>query len=276
MKKISAVFDGLKFSQITLSYAIALAKDAKAVLSGVFPESFLYHSYNMEDTIGKYGVSQIKINKHLREDQKARDHSARLFVKACSLAKIVHSLHRDTGVTLMEIIRESIYSDLLLISSEDTFSKVELAKPSLLVRELLAEAKCPLLVVSAPYQKIERIIMLYDGRPRAVTAIKTFYHLFTWMQKLPIEVVSLTSDDQQLPDLELMEEFINCHYPQARHIKLTGTKPEALLEHLQQAATGTLVVIGANQRSLISRWFSPTLAEQVLESIAHPVFIVNS
>ena len=41
MKKISAVFDGLKFADSTLAYAIKLAESSKTLLSGVFLESFL-------------------------------------------------------------------------------------------------------------------------------------------------------------------------------------------------------------------------------------------
>lgn len=36
MKKISAVFNGLKFADSTLAYAIKLAESSKALLSGVF------------------------------------------------------------------------------------------------------------------------------------------------------------------------------------------------------------------------------------------------
>jgi len=52
MKKISAAFDGLKFSSATMAYAIEAAIKSKAVLSGVFLDDFLYHSYNLYDMVG--------------------------------------------------------------------------------------------------------------------------------------------------------------------------------------------------------------------------------
>ena len=60
MKKISAIFDGLKFSTSTLEYAIQLAAQSKALLSGVFLEDFTYHSYKLFDMVGSQGVSKEK------------------------------------------------------------------------------------------------------------------------------------------------------------------------------------------------------------------------
>ncbi|MEJ5995283.1 universal stress protein [Pedobacter sp. Du54] len=278
MKKISAAFDGLKFSESTLAYSIALSKAAKAVLSGVFLESFLYHSYRLEGIIGKEGALQAKIKQHMREDKKIREHSHKLFEAACKKAKLMYSIHCDLGITMLEVIRESVYSDLMIVNNNDTFSTVEQPKPSLFIYELLSESKCPLLIVPKKYHKIENIIILYDGRPRAVNAIKMFHHLFPLMKNLPIEVISVSAVNKQSenPDKELMDEFIQCHYPQANTVELMGEPKELILNHIKHANLGSLIVMGANQRSWVSRFFNPSFAENVLENVNIPVFIVNS
>jgi nucleotide-binding universal stress UspA family protein len=278
MKKISAAFDGLRFSESTLAHSIALAKASKAVLSGVFLESFLYHSYNLEDVIEKDGITKGNVKRHMREDKKVRENCAKIFETACKAAKLKYALHRDIGLTILEVVRESIYSDLLLINNEDTFSTMKQLKPSLFICELLSEVKCPLLVVPTTYHKIERVVILYDGRPRAVTAIKMFHHLFPHMKDLPIEVLFVSAADyhRQRPDQELMDEFINCHYPQATSIELRGDHKVLILNHLEKTDPDTLIVMGANQRSRVSRLFTPSLVEKVLEKIDLPVFIVNS
>jgi nucleotide-binding universal stress UspA family protein len=277
MKKISTAFDGLKFSESSLSYAIALAKASKATLSGVFLESFLYHSYNLEGIVSQQGMLNAQIKKRMKQDKGERDRSAKLFEKACKTAKVKYRIHRDLGITIMEAIRESIYSDLLLVNSGDTFSALEKSKPSLFIRELLSEAECPLMIVPTKYHKIEKAVLLYDGRPRAVTAIKMFHHLFTWMKELPIEVLCVSGQDDpnQLPNKELMDEFIRCHYPKATTVQLNGEPEKMIIEHLKDASPGTLIVMGTNQRSRVSRWFRPSLAEKVVEHTELPVFIVN-
>ncbi len=278
MKKISAAFDGLKFSESTLAYSIALAKAAKAVLSGVFLESFLYHSYRLEGIIGKEGMLQAKIKQHIKEDKSARDHSHKLFETACKNAKLRYSIHCDLGITMLEVIRESVYSDLMIVNNEDTFSTVEQAKPSLFIYQLLSESKSPLLIVPTTYHKIENIIILYDGKPRAVNAIKMFHHLFPSMKDLPMEVVSVSAvgNKSENQDQELMDEFIQCHYPQAITVKLAGDPKERILNHLKHAHPGSLIVMGVNQRSWTSRFFHPSLTEKVLEKVNLPVFVVNS
>lgn len=278
MKKISAAFDGLKFSESTLAYSIALAKAAKAVLSGVFLESFLYHSYRLEGIIGKEGILQAKVKQHMQEDKKTRERSHKLFEAACKKARLRYSIHCDLGITMLEVIRESVYSDLMIVNNDETFSTTEQPKPSLFIYELLSESKCPLLLVPKTYHKIENIVILYDGRPRAVNAIKMFHHLFPLMKDLPIEVISVSAvqNKSENQDKELMDEFIQCHYPQASTIELTGEPKELILNHLNHANPGSLIVMGANQRTWISRFFNPSLAEKVLEKINLPVFIVNS
>ena len=83
MKKISAAFDGLKFSESTLSFAIKLAQASKAMLSGVFLESFLYHGYKIYDMVGTHGISEVKMRHLLEKDTETRLKSSAIFGLAC-------------------------------------------------------------------------------------------------------------------------------------------------------------------------------------------------
>src|SRR5688572_19138733 len=147
MKKISAVFDGLKFSGNTLAYGIKMAKSSKAMLSGVFLESFLHKSYVLNDLIGTQGISQVKMAHLLEKDKETRQKAVDVFEQACKNAGINYSTHRDENLAIKELARESIYSDLLLINADESLSHAADERPTEFVRELLVYTQCPVLIV---------------------------------------------------------------------------------------------------------------------------------
>lgn len=277
MKKISAVFDGLKFSEGTLTYAIELAKSSKALLSGVFLESFLYNSYTLTDLIGSQGLSHVKMKHLLDEDKETRSGSASRFEQACKKAQLSYTVHHDQNFSLPEVLKESIYSDLLLIGAGETFSHVPDPAPTHFIRELLASTQCPVLVVPPDHRGIEKVVLLYDGKPAAVYAIKMFNYMMPWSRSKPTEVVSVTDarETAELPDEALVKEFIACHYPAATYTLLNGDPEGELLTYLKNSSKHTLVVLGAYQRGDVSRWFRSSMADRLMREIDAPLFIAH-
>jgi nucleotide-binding universal stress UspA family protein len=277
MKKISAAFDGLKFSESTMTYAIQFAQASKAMLSGVFLESFLYHGYKLYDLIGTQGISEVKL-KHLSEkDAERRLKSATIFEQACKAAHISYSIHHDESIALQELFKESIYSDLLLINADETLKQEAEKRPTHFVRELLSETQCPVLIVPGEYKDIEKVVLLYDGKPSSVYAIKMFNYMVPWLQNKKTEVVSITDprDIAELPDEELVEEFIKCHYPTASYTLLKGDAEEEIINYLKGGNPNTLVVCGAYQRSQLSRWFKTSMADRLMSEINMPLFVAH-
>jgi len=277
MKKISAVFDGLRFSDSTLAYAVQLAESSKALLSGVFLESFLYNSYGLADVVGKHGLSQVKM-KHLLEKNKAtRAKAAGKFERACKKAQLNYTIHHDQSFSAQEALKESIYSDLLLIGAAENFSHLPDQPPTRFIRELLAATQCPVLIIPKEYQDIETVVLLYDGKPAAVYAIKMFNYMMPWLRGKPTEVVSVfdTEDTAELPDEDLVREFMACHYPAATYTLLNGDPEEELLTYLKGNGKNSLVVLGAYQRGGVSRWFRSSMADRLMKELDTPLFIAH-
>lgn len=277
MKKISAVFDGLKFADGTLAYGIKLAESSKALLSGVFLESFLYNSYRFNDIIGTEGISQVKMKHFLEKDKEARSRSAGFFEQACKDAHINFTIHHDPSFARQEVLKESIYSDLLLIGADETLSHLPEHRPTHFVRELLAGTQCPVLVVPREHHEIEKVILLYDGKPAAVHAIKMFNYMMPWLRSKATEVVSVTDPKEMtgLPEEALVKEFIACHYPVATYSLLNGDPEEELMTYLKNSSKNTLVVLGAYQRREVSRWFKPSMADKLMKAVDMPLFIAH-
>ena len=277
MKKISVAFDGLRFSEETMQYAIALASASKALLSGVFLDDYFYHSYPAFNTLETVGVQGVDIGTLREQDEGIRRRSIATFDGACKKAQLNYIIHHDKSFALDELLKESIYSDLLIIGSGETFNHYNEVVPPAFIRHLLASAQCPVLVVPDKYHVAKRIILLYDGRPSSVFAIRMFNYMMPWMQEMKTEIITVydPKDRPEFPDDPLIKEFIKCHYPAASYTLLKGDPQELISAYLKTTAPECMVVMGAYERNLVSRWFKTSMADILINELSAPVFIAH-
>lgn len=279
MKKFIAAFDGLEFSQATLDYAIYLSRQCDAHLVGVFLDDRTYHSYQFSQLITEEGgVSDEKMLQLNRQDKELRDRSVQLFEAACRKAGMHYTIHRDKNVALQELLHESIYADLILIDCKEAFSRYEEAVPTRFIKDLLTDVKCPVLLVPGMFTPVEKIVLLYDGEPTSVHAIKMFSYLAPGLKEVEAEVLSVKSNKQSLhlPDHALMKEFMKRHFPRAEYLVEKGDTEEHIISHLQGASPGTLVILGAYQRGRVSRWFKASMADFLMRHSKVPLFIAHN
>jgi len=278
MKKIIAAFDGLKFSESTLNYAVHAAKLLDAHLVGVFLDDRTYTSYKIYDLVSTEGSLEKKLNLYDNRDEATRDESVSQFEKACRIGGINHSIHRDRNVALQELIHESIYADLLIVDKKETFTHYEENTPTRFIRDLLSDVQCPVLIVPQKYRRSDKIIMLYDGAPSSVHAVKMYNYIFSLAEHNAVEVISVRSVDNtsHIPDNRLMKEFMKRHYPTAEYITLKGLAELEILRYLQEEKQNTMVVLGAYRRGRVSRWFRESMADALMKELNMPLFIAHT
>lgn len=277
MKKIIAAFDGLKFSEATLGYSVELAIRGKSVVAGVFLEDFLYHSFNLFDMVGSQGISQTKLHHLLKKDEETRQQSVESFKKTCDKRAVNYLVHQDKSFAITDLLKESVYADLIIIGANETLNHFEQEKPTPFVRELLAGAQSPVLVVPPVHQPIERVVILYDGHPSSVYALKMFTYLFPWTAKYPAEIVHVNERKLALlPEGDLVGEYARCHFGEPVITQLTGEPEDTLVAHLKKAAPGTVIVMGAYSRGAVSRMFNSSMANKLMETLDLPLFIAHS
>ena len=278
MKKIIAAFDGLKYSESTSDYAINLAKQMNTHLIGVFMDDQIYTSYNFYNLIEKEGVSEEKLKKFEAKDKAARDAAAENFEKACQQSGLEYTLHHDRNMAIQELKHESIYADLLIIDSKETLTHYTEKLPTRFIRDLLGDAQCPVLIVPQKYKPIDKIILLYDGEPSSVHAIKMFNYLLPQFENLDTKIITANpiNTTLHLPDNKLMKEFMKRHYPKAKYIVTKGWAEDEIIKHLKQTSDNALVVIGAYRRGTVSRWFRESMADSLMKEVKLPLFIAHN
>ena len=273
MKKIIAAFDGLKYSSGTRDYAINIAKETQTHLIGVFMDDPTYTSYKIYELIAEQGVSEEKLDKYKAKDEATRDAAAADFEQICQHSGIEYSIHHDHNIAIQDLKHESIYADMIIINVKETLTHYNEKLPTRFIRDLLSDTQCPILIVPQRYKPINKIILLYDGEPSSVHAIKMFSYLLPNMMDLETEVISV---NQVHADNKLMKEYMKRHYPKAKYTVLKGLAETEIVNYLKPATDNTLVVLGAYRRGSISRWFRESMADVLMREVKLPLFIAHN
>ena len=277
MKKIIAAFDGLKYSANTADCAVDIAKQTGAHVTGVFLDDFTRTSYTQYDLV-KENASEREMRKYEAKDNDTRDEAAIEFETACRQAGVQYNIHRDRNIAIQELLHESIYADLLIIDGKETLGQNEAQMPTGFIRDVLSGAKCPVLLLPGKYSLVKKIIMLYDGSPSSVHAVKMFSYLLPQLALYPTEVLSAKGfyDDLHVPDNRLMKEFMKRHAPKAVYNVLTGRAEKELVNHIKNQHETALLVMGAYDRGRISRWFKESMADVMMRETSLPLFVAHN
>ena len=274
-----AVFDGYKISKSTINYAIQIAKASKAHLVGAFLDEFIYRSYNVYKVMTTNKNYDAVIKELDENDKTKRDEAVHIFQTACEKSGISFSIHRNKSIALQELKHESIFADLVIINEFETFTTYKQQSPTRFIKELLSDAQCPVLVVPNTFKPVDKIVLLYDGAPSSVYAVKMFSYLFGNVPDLPVEVYTVKEEAKanlHLPDNKLMREFIKRHFPKATFTVAKGNAEEHIQGYLQNHKENELVVLGAYRRSEVSRWFKTSMADILMRKLNTPLFIAHS
>lgn len=273
MKKIIVALDGLKLADSSMQTAVELSKQHHAHLVGVFLDDFTRNSFSVAEAIHQNTMEELS-----KKDQHLRDTAVKLFEEKCQAQKVSYTIHRDKNFAIQDLLRESIYADLLVIAAEETFTRFAEEPPTRFIRDLLADVQCPVLITPKKVQEMEKVVMLYDGAPSSVFAIKMFTNTLSVTKLLPTEVITVKgpADDSHLPENKLMKEFMKRHSPDARFTVLKGEPEQSIIDKLKTENESTLIVLGAYQRSTVSRWFKSSMADLLLRELKCSLFIAHN
>jgi nucleotide-binding universal stress UspA family protein len=274
MKKIIAAFDGLKYSESTASYAIEISKKYNGKIFGIFLEDFTYHSYSITDLARDDYPEQhaAQLNKM---DAEMRENAIKHFSQQCEEHGLIYSIHRNKNIAIRELLHETRFGDLVIIQNNETLTHYSENAPTTFIEDLLSRTECPVLVVPPRFEKIGKIIFLYDGQASSVFAIKQFSYLLPEQQGIPVELlcVKKQGENDRLPDSHYLREWLKLYYDDVRYTTLIGSSHEEILNFLKEQTTNSLVALGAYERGSISRMIHHSLADIIIKEINLPLFI---
>ncbi|WPQ60442.1 hypothetical protein SIO70_19020 [Chitinophaga sancti] len=278
MKKLLAIFNGLKFSESTLQYAVKLGVQHDMAVTGIFIEDFIYtgqgifRSYSEEQPTTEGGWEL------LRKDKLLREITVEKFETACLHAGVKYLVYRDKLTAVSDLLKESKYADLLIIDASETMNLFWEDSPTRFVREILSRANCPILLVPKKFIDIKSIYWLYDSSPVSIYAFKMFCYIFPLLSILPFKVLAVqVAEDRKLITFSpMVRELIQLHVPHAEFITLYGQPELEIPLFIRKQEPELLIILGAYQRNAFSMFFRTSMADVLTKEEQWPMFIAHN
>ncbi|HEU4556158.1 MAG TPA: universal stress protein [Chitinophaga sp.] len=277
MKKIIAAIDARHFTEGELESFYYIAREISGAVTVVLLENVaalgtsLANVYTDAYTLD-YNKIAMEARKHYETERKE---SVEKFNRICINNNLDFRLHETTGDPVEEIIKESRFADLLLVSNTTSFAVLRDSNPPEFVKDVLARAQCPVMVLPEKMHPIKELVFAYNGSFSSVYAIRQLTQLFNSFSDAFVNVVYVAeNDNQDIPYEKLLREYLELHYEDVRFTVLNGN-PAAELLALLLHRQNCLVTYGAYGRSKLSRFFHRSDAESILRTVNVPVFITH-
>jgi hypothetical protein len=276
MKKIIAAFDGLNLSESTIQYAVYLAKRYDAQITGFFLKEYTQVGYAVYATIENFASEKSVFSEINRADHESMKKSIDLFKNICQENEVRFHVQSGMDNYLEDLLYATAFADLLIIDAWETFSYIESGLPSWFIRNVLRDAQCPVLAVPNKFQAIKKIVLLYDGSPSAIHAIKIFSYIFPETNNMHVQLMSTIKEihEDEIPDAELIREWMNLHFPRATFNIVHG-KSHDIPSILSDKNEGVMAVAGSYHRSNLSRFIHKSLADLIIRDASVPLFIAH-
>jgi len=184
--------------------------------------------------------------------------------------------HKKQGLTYEDILKESIFSDILLTNIALSYFDYDHNQLSSMVKSLLSKANCPIMLVPDDMQEIERIYFTYNGSYSSVFSIKQFTYLFKVLHNIPVIVLTVAEQkkEDEIENQQLLSDFLAKHYKTFSFKLLQGyPERELMIELMYQK--NAIVTFGAFSRNRISQMLHKSNSENVTKIIDLPVFITH-
>ncbi|MRG45323.1 hypothetical protein GFS24_09360 [Chitinophaga sp. SYP-B3965] len=276
MEKILYITDAVKLDIQNLDFACFLCNLTHSKLTGVFLKNEVTEVRTPEklretaiaSAIPGASVGEVKASYCVD--------NISLFKNACEIRGVNYGVHEDVGMPLNEVIAESRYADLMIVDVATSFIRKREMAPSSFIKDLFAEAECPVVIAPYTFDGIDKIIFTFDGSASSVYAIKQFTYLFPELSDRKACILNVTSPGKNATANDhKLNEWLQAHYSDTdivvledQHIKMR------LVEYLLEQKK-TFVVMGAFGRSMVSNFLSPSHAGPVIDLMAQPVFITH-
>lgn len=156
----------------------------------------------------------------------------------CIEAGIKYNIKPEQEFDINKLLALSAFDDLILADANQTAGDYE-------SNNLLANAQCPVYLISNEVNKIENIILTYDGSLSSIQAIKKFSQLFPAMLHLPCHLVQVVPDEN---DEFLREKNIRCWLPPLFNnveFKILYGDPKSELVNYINEVPNSLAVLGS-------------------------------
>lgn len=270
MLKVIVAFDGQHFSAGAMKMAQWLNSKMPVLISGVFISPVDYR-----ELLGYsgMGVGAPVFPVPFEQDDKVINQTMQRFTNYCQEHGLDHVTHKDTDLFAMgELVQETRYADLLIISSELFYENIDKNQPNDYLRKILHDAECPVLLVPEQFEEPASVLLSYDGKASSVYAIKQFAYLFP--QCCNMGTMLFHSNGTEIPHADRLKELVDRHYDPIDMQQLNEEDAE-VLHNWMLDNRHCILVSGAFGRGELSNLFRKSYITDIIRAHRIPIFVAH-
>lgn len=276
MKKILLAVDPLNPSTNALDFACFLGRLTRSKITGVFLENLRGHEKLNQEPVpagSSSGWIDDDYPEKLKEKLNLIENRLISFQEGCTAREVSCKIHRDAGVPVLELIKESRFADVIVVDAETSFFKTDGGVPSEFIRNILKRSECPVIIAPEKFESVEEIVFTYNGTGTAVFAIKQFTYLFPEFRNKKVSIIRATGNGEWLEkDRHKFTEWLEGHYTDLHFEVVQGKSDLDILKHLLYREN-IFLVTGAYGSKDWLRLFNQDPAEVLIKAILQPIFI---
>jgi len=194
------------------------------------------------------------------------------FVRRCEEASIPGQWIVEVGDVSREICEAGRWLDLVIVNLAYPPGDRPIARLSSGLRALIQHCATPILAVPQGSFGMRRILLAYDGSPKAKEALFVSTCLAgCW--NVPLAVVTVSEENHTTPEtMKLAKRYLRRHGIDAAYIEKQGGVGEAILEASAEFESD-LIVMGGYGFNPVLEVVLGSAVDQVLRESRHPVLI---
>ena len=279
IKRILVPLDPSPYTDSALTLACLIAKQYDAEITGLV----VLDIPGIEDSIGPIPIGGIHLAENL-EKQKKEEARIRIeeliekFKSKCNSKGVKHKEAERQGSPSDQILKESIYFDLVMMGLRTCFHFETSEKLCSSLNELIKESITPvygvpenLLLSTVPDRRI-KVLIAFDGSPLAARSLQCFAQLI--IPDLYEITLLISSDSKEAGEyiLSHAEEYLNAH-------NIVDVKKEWVNEDIIDVIKDyyydkmDAFVVGAHSREGVFDFLVGSLTKYLIKTAEKPVFI---
>jgi nucleotide-binding universal stress UspA family protein len=194
------------------------------------------------------------------------------FDRRCEAAGVPGKLAIEIGGIARRICERTRWTDLIVANLAYPPPSQPIAKLGSGFRTLIRSCASPVLAVPGPPSALDRILLAYDGSPRADEALFVATYLADrWRTSLTTVIV--LENGRVPPDaLTRTQRYLELHGVQGTCVKESGSVPEAILKTAEEQDIN-LVIMGSYGHSPVLEVVLGSAVDQVLQASRQPTLI---
>ncbi|TWF42293.1 universal stress protein family protein [Chitinophaga polysaccharea] len=278
MKKVIAVIDILHFSDDQVRSFKYFARQTNSQLTVICLDNLTSGIVTMPASVfpepSVIGYNQISVEARVALQWQISQNIKQLH-QLCDDDDIDIIVKESVSSPVTEIVNASRYADLILVNNSTSFAALSDSNPPRFVKDILADAECPVMVLPDVPVPVKEIIFSYNGTYSSIYAIRQFTLLFPEYADTRVRVVYVTENDQAaIPFKKDLKAYLDAHYSHVDYAILNGEPATEFLALLIRR-DDCIVTYGAFGRSGISRFFHRSDADSILRTTNIPVFVTH-